>query len=110
MWSMIPMIVLFVTRNLQSRSILPQSRRSRRRPYLERLEDRTVPSSITVLASHLRSAGGLHEQVRVVETGTVTYGNDITFDAAPGAYHLTPYAGGTYGSFTVATDGTISGT
>src|SRR5262249_36331522 len=81
------------------------------RPRLEVLEDRTVPSSITVLASHLHTAGGLPEQVRVAETGTVANGNDFTFDAAPGVYHLTDhFPSRVYGSFTDATDGTIGGT
>jgi hypothetical protein len=85
--------------------------RPRGRLLLEQLEDRTVPSSITVLASHLHTAGGLPEPVRVYETGTVSFGNDFTFNAAPGVYHLTDYdAGGTFGSLTVATDGTIDGT
>src|SRR5207253_9196808 len=97
------------------------SRNKRTRPdepgarlALETLEDRTVPSAVTVLASHLHTATGQPEQVRVVETSVVAYGNDVTFDAAPGDYHLTPYdpyaGNGTYGSFTVANDGTISGT
>jgi hypothetical protein len=81
------------------------------RPSLEYLEDRTVPSNITILASDLHTAGGVPQQVRLGETGTVAYGNNFTFNAAPGFYHLTDAAcGGTYGSLTVATDGTISGT
>jgi hypothetical protein len=118
---MIPMILPLATRNLKLRSILPQTRRSRRRPahllrpnfrpYLEGLEDRTVPSSVTVLASHLHTAGGLPERLQVAETGTFANGNDFTFNATPGVYHLTDTAGSsTYGSFTVASDGTISGT
>jgi hypothetical protein len=82
------------------------------RPGLELLEDRTVPTAITVLGSHLRTAGGQPEYVRVAETGTGEgNGTDFTFDAAPGVYHLTDAdGGGTYGSFNVANDGTISGT
>src|SRR5262249_48239381 len=76
---------------------------------LELLEDRTLPSTVTVLASHLRTAGGLPETVNVADM--VGTGNDFSFNAAPGVYHATIYGGGpTYGSFTVATDGTISGT
>jgi hypothetical protein len=79
---------------------------------LEILEDRTVPSSITVLASDLHTAGGLPEAVRVVETGTEANGNDFTFEASPGVtYNFGPYDGpGVYGSFTVASDGSISST
>src|SRR5262249_40802863 len=107
--------------NRRSRPLLPQARRSRRRsarllrpmfrPSLEYLEDRTVSTSITVLASHLHTAGGQAEYVLVAETGAGAKGNDFTFNAAPGVYHLIDYDGsGTYGSFTVASDGTISGT
>jgi hypothetical protein len=79
---------------------------------LERLEDRTVPTLITVLGSDLHTARGVPEFVRVAETGAVEgNGTDFTFDAAPGVYHLTDDIGAsTYGSFTVASDGTISGT
>jgi CSLREA domain-containing protein len=82
-----------------------------RKLLIELLEDRTVPTSVTVLASNLHTAGGLPEYVRVAEAGTAAKGNDFTFDAAPGVYHLIDGdGGGTYGSFTLATDGTISGT
>jgi len=87
---------------LESRST--RARHTRRRPPRKRaaapklslalLEDRTVPSSVTVLASHLHTTGGLPEQVRVAETGTLAKGNDFTVDIAPGAYHLTDYDGG----------------
>ena len=79
---------------------------------LERLEDRTLPSSVTILGSDLHTAGGLPEFVGVAETGAAEgNGNNITFNAAPGIYHPTDRDGGdTYGSFTVANDGTISGT
>jgi hypothetical protein len=69
-----------------------------------------VPTAITVLASDLHTAAGLPQFVRVAETGTGANGTDFTFNAAPGIYHLAAGIGDPYGSFTVATDGTISGT
>src|SRR5262245_38411687 len=94
-------------RNSRSRTT-----RVKRTPlFLEQLEDRTVTSAVTVLGSHLHTAGGQPEQYRVVETGVVARGDDLTFDASPGVYHLAVADGaGTYGSFTVASDGTISST
>jgi len=98
----------------KSRGRTTRVKRTPRTPLIvEQLEDRTVPSSVTVLASHLHTAGGLPELVRVPETGTQVNGNDVTFEAAPGVYHLTGGDGvytGTYGTFTVASDGAISGT
>src|SRR5262249_32452206 len=83
-----------------------------RKLFLERLEDRTLPTSVTVLGSHLLTAGGQAEIVRVPEANVGEgNGTDFTFAAAPGLYHLTNCDGsGSYGSFTVAIDGTISGT
>src|SRR5262249_50727445 len=75
-------------------------------------EDRTVPSSVTVLASHLQpDQGNFFVIMRVPETGQVFSGEDFTFNASPGLYHLTDNEGSaTYGSFTVASDGSISAT
>jgi len=95
-----------------------QARREARRRlaprhlHVEPLEDRTVPSAVTVLASHLHTVGGVPEQVRVAETGAlVGNGTNLTFDAAPGVYHLDSGDHGvTWGSFTLASDGTISST
>jgi hypothetical protein len=83
-----------------------------RKLFLERLEDRTVPTSVTVLGSHLRTAGGVPEFVRVYETGMGEgNGTDFTVNLEPGLYHLAPSDGpGLYGTFTVAGDGTISAT
>jgi hypothetical protein len=85
-----------------------------RKLLLEPLEDRTVPTSITILGSHLRTAAGAPEWLRVLETGaSENNGTDITVDAAAGVYHLTTPRGAgyaTYGTFTVASDGSIAGT
>src|SRR5262249_15744962 len=90
----------------------PARRRMPARLWLERLEDRTVPTSVTVLASNLHTVGGIPEPVPVAETGTPERnGVNVTFNAAPGIYPLDSGNGGvTYGSFTLASDGTISGT
>src|SRR5262249_33517114 len=82
-------------RNMRERFSVRKTRPIRkatlgRKLFLERFEDRTVPTSVTVLGSHLLTADGRPETVRVAETGTFeTIGTNITFDAAPGVYHLT---------------------
>jgi hypothetical protein len=55
--------------------------------------------------------GNFFVSLRVAETGQVVSGNDFTFNASPGSFHLTDNdASATYGSFTVANDGSISAT
>jgi hypothetical protein len=114
LFSLLLSLLLSVCPNVALRRQARREARRRlapRRLHVELLEDRTVPSAVTVLASHLHTDRGQPEQVRVAETGTLANGNDVTFDAAPGDYHVTsPDGGSTYGTFTVATDGTISGT
>jgi hypothetical protein len=103
-----------VTSNNEPKTVAPRGRRRLPPPArlsLERLEDRTVPSQVTVLSSQLLTVGGTPEFVRIAETGAYAWGSDITFDASPGVYHVDTYGNeATYGTFTVAGDGTIGGT
>jgi hypothetical protein len=98
-------------RTIRTRNTKPGSS-PRTQLSLERLEDRTVPSAVTVLASHLQTAQGHFGVIlRVPETGQVVTSADFTFNASPGLYHLTDSDGSaTYGSFTVASDDSISTT
>jgi hypothetical protein len=70
-----------------------------------------VATLVTVLGSNLHTAAGRPEQLWIA-SGVAEYGGtDLTFDAAPGTYDLTNGdQDGSYGSFTVANDGTVSGT
>jgi hypothetical protein len=120
MWSTIPMILSLVTRSPNSATILTPTRRSRRRTArfrspvlrlsLERLEDRTVPTAVTILGSHLVTAGGVAQPATVSGLNVAVNGRDVTFDAPAGTYNLQTDFSQSYGTFTVSSANTIGGT
>jgi hypothetical protein len=70
-------------------SFLPRTSRKRpwrgptARPRLEVLEDRTLPTAVTILGSHLVTAGGLTQQASVSGVNVAVNGSDVTFDVLP---------------------------
>src|SRR5262249_22203947 len=80
-----------------------------RRLSLERLEDRPLPPSITILGGDLITAGGRLEQYGVGGLLSQGTGNrSVNLD--PGTYNVQDGNGDVYGTFTVSNQGTVAGT
>ncbi len=78
-----------------------------RKLNLERLEDRTVPTLVTILGSHLAtSAGDL--QAYYVDSVTPGQTGDITVDVSPGTYTVKSGSGNLYGTFTTSAAGVVA--
>jgi hypothetical protein len=79
---------------------------------LESLEDRTLPATVTILGSHLISAGGTLEFYGV--NGFLSAGTgDRAVNVGAGTYSVVGGSGtfsGTFGTFTVSSQDTVVGT
>src|SRR5262249_35864455 len=64
----------------------------------------------TVLGSHLVTAGGLPQPTTVSGVNVFINGSDVSFDAPAGTYNLQNSLNQSYGTFTVSSSNTISGT
>src|SRR5947209_3000298 len=83
--------------------------RPRPRLVLEPLEDRAVPTAVTILGSHLLTSGGLPQNYLVAGVTPVTRG-DVTVDLSPGTYNVVSGTSQPYGTFTVPDAGAVAAT
>jgi hypothetical protein len=65
---------------------------------------------VTILGSHLVTTGGVAQPVFVSGLNEFINGRDVSFDAPAGTYSLQTDLAQSYGSFTVSSANTISGT
>jgi hypothetical protein len=100
-------------RNTRERSSVRKTRPRRkatlgRKLNLERLEDRTLPATVTILGSHLITAAGRLEAYSVSGFLFQVVGNQ-TITVGAGTYSVDT-GSGTDGTFTISNQDTVSGT